>query len=119
MKDEDIFLLTARDGSVPLGRKHGLGLYYHDCRFLDGYQLTIGGQKPEALVADAPSSYMASYELANFKIAGSNGVAVKKQRIGIKIKRIIEYGKLSVLDQFTFRNFDVHLLADQPDFRLP
>ncbi len=107
LKDEDIFLLTARDGSVPLGGKHGLGLYYNDCRFLDGYQLTIGGERPEALVATAASSYMASYELTNFKTAGTNGMALKKQRIGIKIERIIESGKLSVLDRFTFRNFDI------------
>lgn len=107
LKDEDIFLLTARDGSVPLGGKHGLGLYYHDCRFLDGYQLTIDGDKPDALVATAASSYMASYELTKFKIAAANGTGVKKQRIGIKIDRIIESGKLSVLDRFTFHNFDV------------
>lgn len=52
LKDEDIFLLTARDGSVPLGGKHGLGLYYHDCRFLDGYELTVGGEKNEDLARE-------------------------------------------------------------------
>lgn len=107
LKDEDIFFLTARDGSVPLGGKHGLGLYYHDCRFLQAYELTIGDEAPEGLVATAASSYMAAYELTNLKIARPDGSAIKKQHIGIKWDRIIECGKLRLLDRITFRNFDV------------
>ncbi|MGH9683912.1 MAG: amylo-alpha-1,6-glucosidase [Candidatus Acidiferrales bacterium] len=107
LKDEDIFFLTARDGSVPLGGKHGLGLYYHDCRFLEGYELAIAGQAPQGLVATAASSYMAAYELTNLEIASPDGRTIKKQRIGIKWERIIECGKLTLLDRITFRNFDV------------
>lgn len=81
LKDEDIFFPTARDGSVPLEGKHGLGLYYHDCPFLDGYQLTIGGEKADALVATAASFCMASYELTNFKIAGANGTGSKSSAL--------------------------------------
>ncbi len=107
LKDEDIFFLTARDGSVPLGGKHGLGLYYHDCRFLQAYELTIGDEAPEGLVATAASSYMAAYELTNLKIARPDGSAIRKQHIGIKWDRIVECGKLRLLDRITFRNFDV------------
>ncbi|MGH9452175.1 MAG: glycogen debranching N-terminal domain-containing protein [Terriglobia bacterium] len=47
LKAGGIFLLAKRDASVPLGGKHGLGLYYHDCRFLDGYILKVGDVEPE------------------------------------------------------------------------
>ena len=42
-KHEDIFFLSRHDGCVPLRGRHGLGLYYHDCRYLDGYELKIAG----------------------------------------------------------------------------
>lgn len=43
--------MTARDGSVPLRGRHGFGLYYHDCRFLNGYELKLAGRQPHVLVA--------------------------------------------------------------------
>jgi hypothetical protein len=46
IKDEDLFLLCEPSGDVPLGNKQGFGLYYHDCRFLNGYALTIAGSPP-------------------------------------------------------------------------
>ncbi len=36
LKEGDIFLLSERGGLIPLGGPHGLGLYYHDCRYLNG-----------------------------------------------------------------------------------
>ncbi len=33
LKDRDLFFLSEADGSVPLKGDHGLGLYYHDCRY--------------------------------------------------------------------------------------
>jgi glycogen debranching enzyme len=45
IKDGNLFFITDADGSVPLERGHGFGLYHNDCRFLDGYELKIAGQK--------------------------------------------------------------------------
>src|SRR5438309_1516051 len=64
VKDEDTFFLTEPDGSVPLEPGHGFGLYYHDCRFLNGYELFIGGRKPEGLVWNADRGFMAVLGLA-------------------------------------------------------
>jgi len=41
IKSENVFFLTRPDGNVPLGDSHGYGLYYHDCRFLNGYELAL------------------------------------------------------------------------------
>lgn len=107
LKDADIFFLAKRDGSVPLGGKHGFGLYYHDCRFLDGYELKVGNVQPEGLVAAAASSFRAIFELTNPELTPAPGVTIKNRRIGIKWERIIESGKLTLLDWITFRNFDI------------
>src|SRR5262249_39454858 len=53
VKNENIFFLTGPDGTVPLGGNHGFGLYYHDCRYLSGYDLKLAGAKPLCLVATA------------------------------------------------------------------
>lgn len=45
INDEDFFFLSAPDGQVPLRGRHGLGLYLHDCRFLDGYGLDDAARK--------------------------------------------------------------------------
>ncbi|MEW6299408.1 MAG: glycogen debranching N-terminal domain-containing protein, partial [Thermodesulfobacteriota bacterium] len=47
VKDGDLFFLTTPDGIVPLEDGHGYGLYYHDCRFLNGYELDLGGIRPD------------------------------------------------------------------------
>ncbi len=114
LKDEDIFFLARRDGTVPLGGRHGLGLYYHDCRFLDGYTLKLGGLEPEGLVSAAASSYRASFELTNPEIPSLTGDTIQTRRIGIKWERIIESGKLTILERITFRNFEIAPI----DFRI-
>src|SRR5207237_10909372 len=53
IKNGNLFFLSEPDGTVPLAPGHGFGLYYHDCRFLNGYELKICGKKPEMLVRNA------------------------------------------------------------------
>jgi len=47
IKDENIFLLPDEDGNVLPGKYHGLALYYHDCSFLNGYELRIANTTPK------------------------------------------------------------------------
>jgi hypothetical protein len=46
-KDENIFFPTGPDGRVPRNDDHGFGLYYHVCRFLNGYELQLAGTTPQ------------------------------------------------------------------------
>ncbi len=99
LKDGDIYFLAAQDGNVALGGDHALGLYYHDTRFLDGYELRVGGMKPDGLIADAAAAYQAVFELTNPAITSATGSTIDKQRI-------IESGDLTLLDRITFHNLD-------------
>jgi len=65
IKEGDVFVLTRPDGSVPMSDNYGLGLYYHDCRFLDGWEIRINGQPLYAIVATAETGFSAIFELTN------------------------------------------------------
>ena len=65
LKDRDVFLVTAADGQVPRLRGHGLGLFMHDCRYLDRYEVRLGGRPLEVLGADAAAGDYALLEATN------------------------------------------------------
>ncbi len=109
IKDENIFFLSLRDSSVPLQGKHGLGLYYDDCRFLSGYEITVGKAKPISLAGTAPASYCSAFELCNDRGVNRNGSNLKKRAIDLRIDRIVDSKNLSLLERITFQNRQMEL----------
>src|SRR5262249_59349826 len=73
IKEGDLFFLTRPDGEVPLRRRHAFGLYYHDCRFLNGYALRLGDAVPRALVSTAVQGYCCTAELTNPQLDTERG----------------------------------------------
>jgi N-terminal domain of (some) glycogen debranching enzymes len=63
IKAGDMFFLSEPNGRVPLGGTHGYGLYYHDCRFLNGYELKLAQTDPDLLAASADRGFMSITEL--------------------------------------------------------
>jgi|SRR5581483_1697842 len=51
IKNNDVFFLAEHGRSVPAGNQDGFGLYYHDCRYLNGYEVQIAGTRPNPLVS--------------------------------------------------------------------
>src|SRR6188768_3049643 len=41
IKNENVFFVARPDGNVPLMNSHGMGLYYHDCRYVNGYEMEL------------------------------------------------------------------------------
>jgi glycogen debranching enzyme len=105
IKNEELFFLTKLDGSVPLEGKHGFGLYYHDCRYLDGYQVQIADADPTVLVSNADDDFAAVFELTNPEITVSEDERIHLNEIGIKWQRILDAGKNALYEVFTFQNF--------------
>lgn len=77
--------------------EHGLGLYYHDCRFLNGYEMPLADATPEVLVSTASRGFIAILELANPDIKMAGG-AFLKEELGIEWKRVIDSSKLMLCD---------------------
>ncbi len=114
IKDGPIFLLTQPDGNIPVNDGHGLGLYYHDCRYLSGYEMFIADVHAQPLVGTATPGFKAVFELTNADLKTKDGATVPKESIGIKWERMIDSGRSALRDLMTLQNF-----ADAPvDFVL-
>jgi glycogen debranching enzyme len=104
IKDEDMFFLCQPDGTVPLESNHGFGLYYQDCRYLNGYDINIGGKKPEDLVWTAESGVKAVLALSNPDIKTLDGRHLDKHNVEIKWERMIDGPRLALFDEVTFNS---------------
>jgi glycogen debranching enzyme len=105
IKDENVFLVTSPDGGIPLGHGHGFGLYYHDCRYLRGYELCIADQSPTVLASTAAKGDSAVFQLANQDIHTAEGQLIPKETIGVKWARALDGSVPELHDSFTFENF--------------
>ncbi len=104
VKDRDIFFLAEPNGNVPLGGDHGFGLYYHDCRFLNGYELKLGHKYATPLVSTATHGFTAVFQLTNQDISMAGGRLIPKDDISIHWERTIYSSRLALYDAITFQN---------------
>ncbi len=104
-KDDDLFFLCERDGRVPMDGTHGLGLYYHDCRFIDGYEIAVGDVRPGELVATAARDHMMRIELTNPELHTPDGRSIPKESIGITWERVLDGRRLRLHDRISFSNY--------------
>lgn len=117
IKDEDLFFLSDAAGRVPLGGDHGLGLYYHDCRYLNGYELYFGGAYPDVLASTGQAGYSALFQLANGTIPVGRSKALQKERISMRWERVANGANLSLDEVLTFRNHGVDAVVLPVTFR--
>lgn len=103
IKDGNLFFLTERDGNVPISPGHGFGLYYNDCRFLNGYELTVGGRKAEVLVRNAKPDFMATLGLFNPDLR-FDGRDLPKHSVEIRWERVASGEHLALFDSIIFQN---------------
>jgi len=89
IKDLDLFLITNLNGNVPRGNVNGLGLYFHDTRFLSTYELGLEGIDPIYLLSTGRERFSQVQELTNPDLVTQQGAHVPRQVIRIQRKRII------------------------------
>lgn len=105
MKDENLFFVAQPDGNVPLTGFHGHGLYYHDCRYVNGYEMEFAGKKPVPLSASSVRGSVGVFTLTNPKIELSDGTVVKEEEIGITWRRLVDSEIPALRDRLLFQNF--------------
>src|SRR5579884_1299592 len=117
-KAGDVFFLSEQNGELPANNQDGFGLYYHDCRYLDGYRIRFAGTPPNVLVSAANRGSIAEFELTNEPLQDPDGKTVPAQTFGVYLQRIINGEKLTVHDVITIDNYDVqaHELPLSLDF---
>jgi glycogen debranching enzyme len=90
LKDEGMFLVSLRDGTIPRAGAHPLGLYLDDCRHLSGHELRIAGVVPRLLVASAPNGAEGLYELTNPDMEVGDGRVLPLQTMQVRVERLLE-----------------------------
>lgn len=106
IKDQELFFLTAPDGSIALKDRqhHGFGLYYHDCRYLNGYELTIDDQDLSVLGAAVPGGFKAELQLTSRRLPGVGEGPIARDQLGIGWERMIDDVDLAVHEILTLKN---------------
>lgn len=107
IKHQDIFFVAQHDGRIPAGNQDGFGLYFHDCRYLDGYDIRIVGTEPNALVSTSHRGSIAQFELTNERLRMPGGRSVPQQTFGIHLQRVIDAAETAVHDLFLIDNYGV------------
>jgi glycogen debranching enzyme len=105
IKCEGLFFLMSPDGSVPVRGVHGLGLYYHDCRYLDGYELQLNGGSPRVLAVTAPEGDRAVLELTNPDTSGKKSAGAGSEVLGVRWERKLDGSRLTLTDTISLHNY--------------
>ena len=108
IKDGDIFFICEPDGAAPLEAGHGFGLYYHDCRFLSGYELRLGGRRPDQLVWNAECGFLAVLGLSNAEIRTTDGRTLPRHSVEIKWSRLVSSEHLALFDEIELRSLTIY-----------
>ena len=105
LKDGNLLFITDADGMVPIKDEHDFGLYYQDCRILNGYEMRLSGRPPLVLGSSAPTGLMAKLQFTNPSIDGIDGKAIPKQKLAIRSHRMIEGDPPALYEQLLVKNF--------------
>ena len=90
IKDGNVFLVTLRDGRLPAGVEHPLGLWFRDCRFLSTHELRICGEPPRLLTATDADGTVAVHELTNPDLELPDGGRVPAESLRIRVESEVE-----------------------------
>jgi glycogen debranching enzyme len=108
LKEGGVFLMSLRDGTMPLRGTHPLGVYLDDCRYVSGHELLVGGVAPRLLVASTPTGSEGVHELTNPDMHLPDGKALALQTLQVRLeRRLVAPGHL-------LERVHVHLYGHEP-----
>lgn len=113
-KGGEPFLVCKPNGQIPDGPGDGYGFYHHDCRFLRGYEMRIGGVQPESLASAEMGPSTLLLELTNPAIH-SGGETIERDQLALRWTRRVDGDGPTLHDEIEIRNFaadDAHLPMD-------
>jgi glycogen debranching enzyme len=90
IKDGNVFMVTLRDGRLPAGVQHPLGLWFRDCRFLSTHEVRICGELPRLLTATDAAGTEAVHELTNPDLDLESGERLPAESLRIRVERRTE-----------------------------
>lgn len=118
LKEGDVFLLSQDNGDIT--GNVGLGLYYHDTRYLSLLTLKVNGQSPALLNFTSSQNFMGILQLANDIFHLDDGTIVMPQTISMRRSRFISEGLHERIGFVNYNRFPVPItltLQFGSDFR--
>lgn len=110
IKNENVFFVAQPDGNVPMRAAHGMGLYYRDCRYVNGYEFALAGKQPAHLSASSVQGSIGVFTLTNPKIELVNGGILNEEKLGITWQRLIDNETPALRDRLMIQNFTLQVL---------
>jgi glycogen debranching enzyme len=110
IKNENVFFVARPDGNVPLMNSHGMGLYYHDCRYVNGYEMELVGMKPAHLSASSAQGSVGIFTLTNPRLELANGNILDEEELGITWRRLIDNETPALRDRLHIQNFTLQTI---------
>ncbi|MEA2333186.1 MAG: hypothetical protein QOH58_3324 [Thermoleophilaceae bacterium] len=86
IKQDNVFLVTPRDGGLPSDEPHALGLWYRDCRFLCVHELLLNGSSALLLQASDALGTRALHEMTNPELWLADGT-LRPQSLSLRCDR--------------------------------
>jgi glycogen debranching enzyme len=111
VKDGAVFMMTSPGGSIPFEQAHGLGLYYRDCRYLSGCELSLEGGAPEVLGSTADAGFAAMHFMTNRTLTTSDGRTIPAKTIDITWEQVADADHLAMHHVIRFANRSLHAHA--------
>lgn len=111
LKEGALFLLSDQSGEIPPqthpGQNRGLGLYFHDMRYLDEATPRLNGARLTLLLATSEEGDRGVFELTNPDLDLGAGRALPKQTVGLHWEKAL--GE-TVQETLTVQNFSPEAL---------
>ncbi|MDQ0338991.1 glycogen debranching enzyme [Caldalkalibacillus uzonensis] len=115
LKENDLFILTDKDGNIPNKDRTEKGLYYQDTRFLSMYQLELEGIDLILLSSRSEQNYLGTVRLTNAETRSGNEIVLWRESLGVHRKRFIYNGVF--YEKITFENYNNFPLTVRPKLR--
>jgi len=112
IKHGNLFFLAPPEGEIPFTRGHGFGLYFNDCRYLNGYEMLLGDVHPEPLAArSSEEGARAVFRLTTPDFHTPDGRVVHRETVGMKWERVIDSEQQLMQERLEIQNFGYEPVA--------
>ena len=108
VREDDLFLLTDTDGSIPLNNASGFGLYHSDTRYLSGWDLSLIGVEPIVLLSTAELGFGEEQVMTNPELINEQGETLPSGSLEIRRQRVLDH---ALIESVRLTNFALVPLA--------
>jgi glycogen debranching enzyme len=81
IRDDELTLVTLRNGEIPITNNYGYGLYYHDCRYLSGFLIRLMDAPPTRILSSDDRGFRSMLVATNPEFKDCEGTLIGKETL--------------------------------------